>query len=300
MEELETDETSLAVEQSRDADGSPVVRLSGELDISNAHTLREIMETVVGSKPGPARLRPQRTSVHGQFRYCRDGVRRQQREDGRAPSCLEHRRDASSRRLVSPRSSDSSHDAARGPVSRRPGIGPERPSLRGRGRGRRPSRGVRRGGPDRHRTGLELGPARRVRPSPSGSSRAPTGSASRSRTTGPVNRCWGHPIPMPRRAAGLQIVSALADGWGVIPRDQAEGKTVWVTISLRVEDASTSRESHESSGTDRRHGPPRRRSGSSGSEGNRISVASPASTAPLRRTPQYCRVGTVDPVGRRR
>jgi anti-anti-sigma factor len=51
MEELETDETSLAVEQSRDTDGSPVVRLSGELDISNAHTLRKIMETVVGSNP---------------------------------------------------------------------------------------------------------------------------------------------------------------------------------------------------------------------------------------------------------
>jgi|ERR1700677_3306153 anti-sigma B factor antagonist len=51
MEELETDETSLAVEQSRDADGSPVVRLSGELDISNAHTLRETMEAVVGTSP---------------------------------------------------------------------------------------------------------------------------------------------------------------------------------------------------------------------------------------------------------
>jgi anti-sigma B factor antagonist len=51
MEELETDETSLAVEQSRDADGNPVVRLSGELDISNAQSLRQTMETVVGTRP---------------------------------------------------------------------------------------------------------------------------------------------------------------------------------------------------------------------------------------------------------
>lgn len=45
------DETSLEVEQSRDADGSPVVRLSGELDISNAHSLRDTMEAVVGTSP---------------------------------------------------------------------------------------------------------------------------------------------------------------------------------------------------------------------------------------------------------
>jgi anti-anti-sigma factor len=51
MEELEMDETSLAVEQSRDADGSPVVRLCGELDISNAHSLRDAMETVVAAHP---------------------------------------------------------------------------------------------------------------------------------------------------------------------------------------------------------------------------------------------------------
>jgi anti-sigma regulatory factor (Ser/Thr protein kinase) len=110
----------------------------------------------------------------------------------------------------------------------------------------------------------------------------------------------GSPDPDATSGRGLQIVSALADGWGVIPRDQAEGKTVWVTISLRVEDGPTSRESHESPGSDRRHGPPRRRSGSPGSEGSRVSVASPASTAPLRRTPQYCRLRTVDAVDRGR
>jgi anti-anti-sigma factor len=51
MEELETDETSLAVEQSQDDNGNPVVSLAGELDISNAHTLRQTMETVVGTSP---------------------------------------------------------------------------------------------------------------------------------------------------------------------------------------------------------------------------------------------------------
>jgi anti-anti-sigma factor len=51
MEELEMGETNLTVVQSRDADGSPVVRLSGELDITNAYSLRETMETVVATSP---------------------------------------------------------------------------------------------------------------------------------------------------------------------------------------------------------------------------------------------------------
>jgi anti-sigma regulatory factor (Ser/Thr protein kinase) len=110
----------------------------------------------------------------------------------------------------------------------------------------------------------------------------------------------GSPDPGATSGRGLQIVSALADGWGVIPRDRAEGKTVWVTIALRSEEAGTSRESQESLGSDGRQTPPRRRSGSPGSDG--AHVASPlATSAPgLRRTPRYCRLRTVDVVGGRR
>jgi anti-sigma regulatory factor (Ser/Thr protein kinase) len=44
------------------------------------------------------------------------------------------------------------------------------------------------------------------------------------------------PHPSDTSGRGLQIVSALADDWGVIPKPDAVGKTVWVTIALRTAD----------------------------------------------------------------
>jgi anti-sigma regulatory factor (Ser/Thr protein kinase) len=110
----------------------------------------------------------------------------------------------------------------------------------------------------------------------------------------------GSPDPGATSGRGLQIVSALADGWGVIPRDRAEGKTVWVTIALRAEDARTARESHESPGKSVRPTPPRRRSGTPGSDGAHVSVPLAPSAAGLRRTPRFCRLRPVDVVGGRR
>ena len=40
------------------------------------------------------------------------------------------------------------------------------------------------------------------------------------------------PAPTDTSGRGLRIVEAFADEWGVIPRDPAPGKTVWVTIAL--------------------------------------------------------------------
>jgi anti-sigma B factor antagonist len=51
MEELDTDETGFSVETSEDSHGVPVVRLTGELDISSAGSFRESMEELVGQKP---------------------------------------------------------------------------------------------------------------------------------------------------------------------------------------------------------------------------------------------------------
>ena|SRR5665213_1775435 len=51
MEELDTDETGFSVEKSEDSHGDPVVRLTGELDISSAGSFRESMEELVGQKP---------------------------------------------------------------------------------------------------------------------------------------------------------------------------------------------------------------------------------------------------------
>jgi anti-sigma regulatory factor (Ser/Thr protein kinase) len=100
------------------------------------------------------------------------------------------------------------------------------------------------------------------------------------------------PGPGATSGRGLQIVSALADGWGVIPKDRAEGKTVWVTIALRAEDTGKEPESHESHGHDGRATPHPRRSGSPGSDGAQISAPLAPSAPGLRRTPRYCRIAT--------
>jgi anti-sigma regulatory factor (Ser/Thr protein kinase) len=77
----------------------------------------------------------------------------------------------------------------------------------------------------------------------------------------------GHPVvkspdPSDTSGRGLQIVQALADEWGVIPKAQAPGKTVWVTIALPTPETSASRAEGDTVGGDEGS---HRRSGSSGS-----------------------------------
>ena len=52
MEELESVEVGLSIEQSADPAGDPMITLAGELDISNADAFREIVEKVVEGRPG--------------------------------------------------------------------------------------------------------------------------------------------------------------------------------------------------------------------------------------------------------
>lgn len=50
------------------------------------------------------------------------------------------------------------------------------------------------------------------------------------------------PDPLQPKGRGLQIVSALADQWGVQPSpDGAAGKTVWFTLELAESDSARSR-----------------------------------------------------------
>jgi anti-anti-sigma factor len=51
MEELETNGSSLAIDLTSDATGAPTIKLSGELDISNADSFRETIEQVIEAKP---------------------------------------------------------------------------------------------------------------------------------------------------------------------------------------------------------------------------------------------------------
>jgi anti-sigma B factor antagonist len=51
MEELDTSETSLTVGRSSDVNGDPVLTLDGELDISNADSFRQAVETVLSDEP---------------------------------------------------------------------------------------------------------------------------------------------------------------------------------------------------------------------------------------------------------
>jgi anti-sigma regulatory factor (Ser/Thr protein kinase) len=44
------------------------------------------------------------------------------------------------------------------------------------------------------------------------------------------------PGPSDTSGRGLQIVTALADEWGVIPKGDSPGKTVWATIALQKND----------------------------------------------------------------
>jgi anti-anti-sigma factor len=50
MEELDTNEAGCVIERSADANGDQVLVLSGELDISNADSFRQVVEEVVAEK----------------------------------------------------------------------------------------------------------------------------------------------------------------------------------------------------------------------------------------------------------
>jgi anti-anti-sigma factor len=51
MEELETDKTDLIIHQATDPAGDPVIKLSGEIDISNAETFRQAVELMLQAEP---------------------------------------------------------------------------------------------------------------------------------------------------------------------------------------------------------------------------------------------------------
>jgi anti-sigma regulatory factor (Ser/Thr protein kinase) len=74
------------------------------------------------------------------------------------------------------------------------------------------------------------------------------------------------PGPTDTSGRGLQIVQALADAWGVIPKPESTGKTVWATIALRAVDESDSRSQSDRSDADHRSQSSGRGSGSSGSQ----------------------------------
>jgi anti-sigma regulatory factor (Ser/Thr protein kinase) len=78
----------------------------------------------------------------------------------------------------------------------------------------------------------------------------------------------GTPGPGDTSGRGLKIVDALADVWGVIPKEQTAGKTVWVNIALDQSASSSARESSQGVGPEQRHQGSARRTGSPGSETN--------------------------------
>jgi anti-sigma regulatory factor (Ser/Thr protein kinase) len=85
------------------------------------------------------------------------------------------------------------------------------------------------------------------------------------------------PGPSDTSGRGLQIVSALADEWGVIPRRDAPGKIVWVTVILRA--IENERLKSEETPTERRS------SGTKGSGGG--SSASCSDPWPAAADPQF-------------
>jgi anti-sigma B factor antagonist len=51
MEQLERQEPRLAIERATDAGGVPLIKLSGELDMASAETLRETVDGILGEHP---------------------------------------------------------------------------------------------------------------------------------------------------------------------------------------------------------------------------------------------------------
>lgn len=85
---------------------------------------------------------------------------------------------------------------------------------------------------------------------------------------------------------GLQIVQALADAWGVIPKQESPGKTVWATIALRTADDSARR----SQGAQNDAGEHQKRTGpGTGSSGSRTSLGAVGKDVdPLGVGPRLC------------
>jgi anti-sigma regulatory factor (Ser/Thr protein kinase) len=80
------------------------------------------------------------------------------------------------------------------------------------------------------------------------------------------------PGPTDTSGRGLQIVQALADAWGVIPKEESAGKTVWATIALRAMDDPDHHSQSDQIDADQR----RQRSG-----GGTGAAGSPTSLAPV-------------------
>jgi serine/threonine-protein kinase RsbW len=100
--------------------------------------------------------------------------------------------------------------------------------------------------------------------------------------------------PTDTSGRGLQIVQALAADWGVIPRQQPPGKTVWATVALDHTDGALhhqtaeGRQGESSTGTGRPSGPP----------GSRLSLGPVGS--PRHGRPVGPRLRATTGVGRRR
>jgi serine/threonine-protein kinase RsbW len=77
---------------------------------------------------------------------------------------------------------------------------------------------------------------------------------------------------------GLQIVQALADAWGVIPKAESAGKTVWATIALRSMGDSDRRSQSDQDDAASRSKSSGRGAGSSGSPTSLTPVGSEAPT----------------------
>jgi anti-sigma regulatory factor (Ser/Thr protein kinase) len=82
------------------------------------------------------------------------------------------------------------------------------------------------------------------------------------------------PGPTDTSGRGLQIVQALADSWGVIPKEESPGKIVWATIALRAAEDSARSDAHKDVG--HRSANSGRGTGSSGSQTTLTPVGSEA------------------------
>jgi anti-sigma B factor antagonist len=51
MEQLEREEPRLAIERATDAGGDPLIKLSGELDMASAESLRETVDSILDEHP---------------------------------------------------------------------------------------------------------------------------------------------------------------------------------------------------------------------------------------------------------
>ena len=83
------------------------------------------------------------------------------------------------------------------------------------------------------------------------------------------------PGPNETSGRGLQIVTALADEWGVVPKPEATGKTVWVKIAVRTTGAAAGASESDGAPVAPKSKSTKRRTGTSGSQ----TTVSPAARA---------------------